>query len=72
MKGFHLSYVNGDKKKFSFIIIVITKNKFIPPMSTPNFASAVSFEDDMVLMLLRDTLHVKCWKNVNLTITDYE
>lgn len=66
------SYVNGNKKKFSFIVIVITKNKVIPPMSTPNFASAVSFEDDMVLMLLKDTSHAKCWKKVNLRITDYE
>lgn len=41
-------------------------------MSTPNFASVVSFEDDIVLMLLRDTSHATCWKNVNLTITDYE
>lgn len=40
-------------------------------MSTPNFASAVSFEDDMMPMLLRDTSYAKCWKNVSLRITDY-
>lgn len=41
-------------------------------MSTPNFASAVSFEDDMMLMLLRDTSHARCWKKVNLRIIHYE